>query len=957
MVDNSNASSSSSAGDVITTSNLLLYYQNCRGLNTKTDILYASTSECVYDFVGLTETWLSDGVSSSELFSDDYNVLRSDRKFGVVGATRGGGVALAVKTKFPTLKIDFSLIEKQLPLVDIVGAKLHCKPHNLCVIVVYLPPQLTNVDFEYFVELFVSYEFLQQSDVVIVGDFNVPNLNKPGINDSKSRSLHIMLNTLDMRQLNDIVNNLNCTLDLVISNLRCDIVRDYTSLVPPDNYHPPLCVEIWTDNFRYENFSYSSNDRNYNFRKANFPLLRQKLSEIDWSFLNAYTDVNDAVSHFYDVLYNAFDQSVPTFKSTRKRRYPFWYNHDLITILRKKNKLLKLYRSYRTGFYSEKLTYLCEKIKIMKKEAYITYIMSIQNNVSKNPKQFWQYIQSRRGFSRIPATMKYNGVDMDVPTDIVNAFATYFSSVYIDSNVASTIFLSKNPTYQCINLRHICSEEVRLAIKSLKDKFTAGVDMVPSFVVKDCACVFKEPLCILFNLILKTSVYPTLWKTSRICPVFKSGERSVVENYRPISIICNFSKVFEIILYNYIYNNIKPYLSPSQHGFVQGRSTVTNLACFTQFVAETLDSRGQVDVIYTDFRKAFDQIDHYILLSKLNQMGISDGLLQVLQNYLLNRTLVVQYGGFTSSSFIPTSGVPQGSNLGPLLFLIFINDLPSVTDVRMLMFADDVKMYSSVITIDDCHYLQQQIDNISTWCDRNRLALNVSKCKAATFSHKHASIIYNYNINNNELVRCSAVKDLGITFDNTLSFNLHIESVVASASKALGFIVRNSKNFTSILCIKSLYYAFVRSKLEYASLIFGPLYNNQIQSLEGVQRRFLKFLYFKSEGIYPERGIDQDFLLQMFKMGALYKRRIAVSLTFLHGLLHNHIDCCELIGKLNFRVPRLEARCEHTFYVPIGRTNTMLKSPLYVICSNFNSINDLKCDINFISLRSLLKCV
>lgn len=282
-------------------------------------------------------------------------------------------------------------------------------------------------------------------------------------------------------------------------------------------------------------------------------------------------------------------------------------------------------------------------------------------------------------------------------------------------------------------------------------------------------------------------------------------------------------------------------LLQSSMDLLKGRSTVTNLACFTQYVAKKVDDRIQVDVIYyTDFQKTFDQIDLNILIKKLKLLNISHELIMLFKSYLFNRQQFVEYMGHRSNVFIPSSGVPQGSNLGPLLFIIFINDIVNAIKSCVHIYADDMKVYRSILSTEDCQKLQADIESIVLWCHNNKLNLNIDKCKVMTYTNKSNSIEYTYKINETNINRCNKFKDLGILFDAQLNFCKHVELMVTKAFRTLGFIIRSCRDFSNLDSIKILYYAYVRSTLEYGSIIWIPIYQVHIDQIESVQRRFLK---------------------------------------------------------------------------------------------------------------------
>lgn len=275
------------------------------------------------------------------------------------------------------------------------------------------------------------------------------------------------------------------------------------------------------------------------------------------------------------------------------------------------------------------------------------------------------------------------------------------------------------------------------------------------------------------------------------------------------------------MLYNRILTSLQSFTSPFQHGFVRKRSTVTNLVAFTQFVSEVLDRNGQVDVNYTDFAKAFDRVQHDVLLHKLSNYGLDEGAIRLLDSYLSKRDHFVSYNGYSSVGYFPSSGIPQGSNLGPLLFILFINDLLELIHCGRLCYADDLKMFSIIRNVDDCVNLQLQL--MLSWCEQNKLRLNVDKCKIMTFSRRTEIYSYDYECNGRRLERHIVLRDLGVLFDTELSFVEHISQIILDAAKVYGFMIRNCRDFTEINCLKILYNAVIRSKLEYPSVVWSPI--------------------------------------------------------------------------------------------------------------------------------------
>lgn len=349
------------------------------------------------------------------------------------------------------------------------------------------------------------------------------------------------------------------------------------------------------------------------------------------------------------------------------------------------------------------------------------------------------------------------------------------------------------------------------ASRKLKNSFTPGPDCIPAAILRHCAAALAEPLAVIFTRSFNQGKFPTLWKESYMFPVFKSGDRRDVHNYRGITSLSVASKLFEIIISQAVLACSRSYISSDQHGFMPGRSVVSNLLDFTQTCITAMEQNVQVDVIYTDLKAAFDKIDHKILLCKLSRLGASSTVKAWLQSYLSDRTLRVQLDSCVSEPFSSSSGVPQGSNLGPLLFILFFNDVAALLGARCkLVYADDLKLYIVVSTLEDCHQLQRLLDLFVEWCCRNKPTISISKCVVMTFHRIKNPIIFDYNIDGVSLQRVDRVKDLGVILDPKLDFRLHYQEIISKANRQLGFISKIAKDFTDPHCLKSLYCSLVR---------------------------------------------------------------------------------------------------------------------------------------------------
>jgi Reverse transcriptase (RNA-dependent DNA polymerase) len=471
----------------------------------------------------------------------------------------------------------------------------------------------------------------------------------------------------------------------------------------------------------------------------------------------------------------------------------------------------------------------------------------------------------------------------------------------------------------------------------LDSKKGPGPDGIPPRILKECLKGLEKPLTMLFNLSLKSGIFPENWKTSYIVPIFKNGARDQIENYRGIAILSAIPKLFEKLVFDKIYFNLKERISIHQHGFLKGRSAVSNLMLFTSFCLNKIENGCQVDVVYTDFSKAFDCLNHKILLGKLHAYGIMSRVHKWIKSYLNGRMQMIKIGDSISKPIQVWSGVPQGSHLGPLLFLLFINDIiETFENVRALLYADDMKLFSVVKNLDDCVRMQNDLSRLSEWCECNKLFLNIKKCKIITFGRIKHPILYDYTLNGQMLERVKSMNDLGVIVDEKLDFVEHVETIVSRARKMLGFVMRISKEFQDPYTLKSLYIALVRSKLEYASCVWSPNYGVHVNKIERVQKRFAKFAFRRMRWENENELPPYESRCMLLNLISLKKRRDIGCIMFMRDLVCGKIVCPDLLERVHFSASNYRTRASFLLYASTHRTNYGMFEPLNNSISLFN---------------------
>jgi hypothetical protein len=499
--------------------------------------------------------------------------------------------------------------------------------------------------------------------------------------------------------------------------------------------------------------------------------------------------------------------------------------------------------------------------------------------------------------------MKYNNQQATTDKEKANLFNEFFGSVFtepIPNENLPPVVDDPNPL-----LEHIVLEEreVITALKNLDPNKANGPDQIPPGFLKECAQSLAKPLTIIFNRSLETGRVPSGWKKAKVCPIFKKGEKCDIKNYRPISLLNIVSKILERCVYNHIIDEIQPRITPFQHGFVAGKSTITQLLETYHNINIELEKRKQVDIIFLDLTKAFDSVSHVHLLTKIQRFGINGRTLEWFRSYLSNRMQYTVVNDATSTEIPVLSGVPQGSILGPLLFIIYINDMPSNVDVRcpIQLYADDSKISSTIDSYHDCYRLQEQLERLVRWSREWRLNFNASKCKIMSITRKTLPHRYYYNIEGTPLERVTSMNDLGLLVQDNLLWDEHIRGIVAKANKLMFYVKRTIGFHAPFKAKRILYMSLVRSQLEYATIIWAPFTKQNMELIERVQRRATKYICCNRLLRYKDRLLMTNLLPLTFRREVLdcqytLKARSGVLGRFSYDL------CAERTRRLNCRL-------------------------------------------------------
>ena len=571
-----------------------------------------------------------------------------------------------------------------------------------------------------------------------------------------------------------------------------------------------------------------------NVWKANIPDIMKSASSVDWKI-----DPESSIETAWDVFRNLYLKvtapHIPWTTPKRPRNSPPWFSREVRILLRKRRKMWDRFRLLGTDEAKSQYQKARNTCASTLRKARKLYEEKIVRESIECPKRLYSYINQRTKRRRnVPSLWGDSTATSLVEDDFGKAqvFSKYFSDVYTIETPFSPVH--ENPPTQALDSVTIKELDVFGLLVKLDIGKSTGPDELHPRLLKELANFVANPLSVCFNLSVTQGRLPKDWKNAIVSPVFKTGTKHKPENYRPISLTSVVVKILEKIIRKELlkYLDENRILSEKQHGFRTGYSCLTNLLVARESWCALKDQKLPIDVAYIDFSKAFDKVPHNRLLYKLRNVGIGGNLLMWIKDFLVGRQQRVRVNSKLSSWETVLSGVPQGTVLGPVLFLLYVNDLPRLLSSSVLLYADDVKIWRAIQSKGDSLELQNDLERLSEWSQTWQLPINTSKCIVMHIGHQGTDT---YTMNNTELPIVQAHNDLGVIVSQDLKTTAHCRAIAAKGFRTLWSIRRAFRHLDAKTFL-TLYTVFVRPKLEYCIQAASPCLKKDSELLERVQR-------------------------------------------------------------------------------------------------------------------------
>ncbi|EFO94670.1 hypothetical protein CRE_07824 [Caenorhabditis remanei] len=864
-------------------------YANCFSVKNKLAQLELVTITNNFDIVCFTETKLDNTFPDSLLsLSNNFSVVRKDRN------KHGGGVAILISKsiRFLPIEIPSSLLSSEIAGVDIMAGGV-----SIRIVVGYHPSHHSKLD-----GMISCLEFLlsTRKNCVILGDFNMPHISWPSLTASDSHCKKclsfVTKNGLTQHIASPTRLKPDNILDLCFTNT--NILRDVRV---GDLFSDHKLIHV---TLSVKNRTKKLTKKVKLFRKADYASINYLLSNTDWVLRFSNLNADGMYEYLLSILHELIASYVPVKAiNTLSKRHS-------AEILKLQKAMLNVWRKEGNSTNYKNIS-ADLKVALIKEEKRVNDEKLTNGSV----KDFFKFINSRYKDNQEIGTLKNDsGAPINCDSEKVELFSDSFSKVFTEDNNVQPHFdkrteeLVSSPDFEPYIIEHTLSK--------LTPKLNTTPDGIPALFLKNVCTAIALPLSIIFRESFRTSIVPTAWKTAIVKPLHKKGSRANPNNYRLISLTSSVGKVMEKLVRKQLTNylNSNRLLSNCQYGFRSSMSTEAQLLSYQADILTNYICKKTTHSVYIDFKKAFDKVSLSKLKIKLRSYGIHDDFFNWLCAFLTNRTQRVCINNVFSSDRSVLSGVPQGSVLGPLLFLLFINDIGDAFESNYLLYADDLKLFS---TNADC--IKKDLVRLSVWCDNWQMGVAPEKCEVISFNHskKHSnSASLNFSINDAIIPQTKIIRDLGIIFNSDLNFSNHLDVTLRKAHQRVNIffnVLRHADFEIFIKCFK----IYVRPLLEYGSTVFSPTSKEQVRLIESVQKTFI-FQVFRKFNIpyisYFESIKHCDIL-------SLEHRRIIIDLVFMYKILVSKE--VRIYNDVHISLPRFSNNLRrHPYYIKSKLSNS-----------------------------------
>ena len=875
--------------------NFNIFHSNVNGLESKLDTLqtFLSTAKSAMDVIAITET----SEHSTQSFISNINIDDYTPAFSTPSLSQKGGTALYIKKAYNA----FERNDLKVQHADFEGVWVEIKndsDKNIVCGCVYRHPRRNPETFLQYLDLTLSKISNEDKEIYICGDFNL-NLLDYESNPHCSNFYNLLSSSgflpLILHPSRVVDGQSPSLIDNIFSNRTSNIILSgniYLQL----SEHFSQFASIQHDKIDAKHVDMYA--RNYS--KYSDELFRDIVSTQVLYHPNV-RDVNFLAGDFVWKLSGSAELVAPIEKLKPKQiklRLKPWISNDIQKLIKVRDNLFARKKRQPDNEHVRK-TYniarnrVTRELKKSKTEHHRKNFESLSLNIKKTWDAIRKIVNVKKSTHFSISQLNINGKITDDSVEITNKINNYFVNVgpQTEKGVPKVPHMTpdkflKNRNQLDFIIAHISEEEILKIIESLPNK-SFGPASIPLKLLKIVADIIVLPLCHIINLSFSTGVFPEVWKVAKVIPLHKGGSTEELNNFRPISLLSIFDKIIEKLMHLRLYSFFEEnqIFCQNQYGFKKKSNCAHSLIDITEKIKESIDNGKYGCGIFIDLKKAFDTVNHKILLQKLEHYGVRGAPLAWFESYLTNRKQYVFFNGVSSETLTITCGVPQGSVLGPLLFLIYINDLPNISDkLQFFLFADDTNIYfesDDLLTLE--RTVNEEIKKLCQWLNVNRLALNVSKTNFVIF-RANKPLYHNVTLimNRKAIEQTSHVKYLGVFVDEHLNWNHHISHVAKKIGRGIGILARLRQYLTPQM-LKNVYYCLVYSHLSYGIHVWGSAAKTALNKLVILQKKAVRILsgkqYFQIHGEPhgPLPASDPLFkCLEILKLNDIFQMNVAI---------------------------------------------------------------------------------